>query len=81
MTPIKRATHRLMYYDLPHHGGHLPGDRLDPVVEADWRGGMNDCRAALSIACGVPLDLIDPARGTGPDCDFEPTDYTPIGEQ
>ncbi len=41
-----------------------PGLRhTDPVAAADLRTSMDDARAALCIAQGVPLGDIDPASG------------------
>lgn len=40
-----------------------PRDDNDPVARADNRTSVDDARAALSVACGAPLDRICPCGG------------------
>lgn len=59
-TPQRWATLGLMAA-----AGRMPYVLLDPVGHWDAQTSTADWRAALCIAVGVPLDRIDPARGTG----------------
>lgn len=38
----------------------------DMVAAADARTSCDDARAALSLACDVPVEEVDPSNGTSP---------------
>lgn len=60
---IGRAFVRLLCYRsrLGHLGNGLS---VDPVLWADTMTGRHDCRIALNLARGVPIEAIHPANGT-----------------
>ena len=59
---MSHSTVRLLCH--PHHqrvGDHRATS--DPVLWADLMTTMADCRIAINVERGIPLDLIDPALG------------------
>lgn len=68
---VRRACHRFWGYAATQQARHKdlcagtgwPTRHSHPVLWADQQTGYHDCRIALCVAMGVPLDLIDPASG------------------
>jgi hypothetical protein len=63
---ISRATARLITYH--SRAGHTTNNRAttNPIIWADTQTGIHDCRIALCITMGYPLDQIEPSLGHAP---------------
>lgn len=71
-----------VYTELTYFAYHAgTGTEAQRAEFADTQTGRHDCRAAINIAAGVPLALIEPSMGHRhllSRNDFEPAVYEPI---